>query len=298
MDVLRKSAGWGLLGIAGVVWLLCLLPATQPPPDFSLPFLVGTMAFLFGCAMAFPRPGELVDARHECQVRRWNNGLVCVFLIPMGVLCLMTLTHQSRPPPRSSQCKSNLKQIGLALHEYHSKYGCFPPAYIADAEGRPMHSWRVLILPFLDQLPLYKQYRFDEPWNGPNNQRLTDKALAIYTCPSDDQTEKNGRSRFTSYVAIVGPETAWPGGKSVADRDISDGFANTLLVVEVANSRIPWAEPRDLQIRQMAPTINSKSGQGISSRHGNGANVLIADGSAENLQAWVTAHAGDKQDDF
>lgn len=189
---------------------------------------------------------------------------------------------------RRSQCKNNLKQIGLALHNYHDQYGCFPPAYLADENGRPMHSWRVLLLPFLDQVVLYKKYRFEEPWDGPNNCKLADQIVAVYNCPSDAPDQKHNASSMTSYLAVVGPETAWPGSSSTSFEKFKDGTSNTLLVVEVANSGIHWMEPRDLHVLQMSPTVNAKSGQGISSRHTGGAHLLRADGSVWYVSEQIT----------
>jgi hypothetical protein len=90
---------------------------------------------------------------------------------------------------------------------------------------------------------------------------------------------KGGRvtSPMTSYVALIGPDTVWPGNKPMQISDITDGTDATLLVVEVSNSGIHWMEPRDLHVSQMAPTINSKSGQGISSGHIDGAYVVLTD---------------------
>jgi Protein of unknown function (DUF1559) len=68
----------------------------------------------------------------------------------------------------------------LAVANYHETYGCFPPAYVADRDGKPIHSWRVLILPFLEQQELYRAYNFDEPWNGPNNRKLASRVGKIY----------------------------------------------------------------------------------------------------------------------
>jgi prepilin-type processing-associated H-X9-DG protein len=243
--------------------------------------------------------------------KQWGtSSYVAVFLLlsPLiGVFCLNPFHLGGHTQAaRRSQCKYNLKQIGLAVHNYHEKFGCFPPAFIADENGRPVHSWRVLILPFLDQAPLYNKYRFDEPWDGPNNSKLANAILPIYNCPSDDHGGTSNSSTATDYVAIVGGETAWPESGSAAIADIRDGTSNTLLVVEVANSGIHWMEPRDLHVVQMAPTVNAKSGQGISSRHTGGANGLIADGSvrfipdsrsATELRAWLTAHAGDVSKD-
>ena len=244
------------------------------------------------------------------QPTQWRrSGRTAFFwLAPLIVVpCLLSLEPGGRNASRRSQCKNNLKWIGLALHNYAETYGSFPPAYIADENGRPMHSWRVLILPFLDQAPLYNQYHFDEPWDGPNNSKLASTILAVFNCPSDDHGGTGNASTMTNYVAIVGPETAWPDGRATTFQDISDGTSATLLVVEVANSGIHWMEPRDLHVVQMAPTVNAKSGQGISSRHTAGAHGLIADGAvrfvqesvaAEILRAWLTAHAGDESSNF
>src|SRR5204863_151662 len=86
---------------------------------------------------------------------------------------LTTAIRDAHEAARRSNCKGELKQIGLALLNYREVYGCFPPAFIADESGRPMHSWRVLILPYIDHVSLYYEYRFDEPWDGPNNRKLS-----------------------------------------------------------------------------------------------------------------------------
>src|SRR6476661_8060061 len=110
--------------------------------------------------------------------------LVVIAIIAVLVALLLPAVQQAREAARRSQCKNNLKQIGLALHNYHDVNGCFPPAYIADENGKPMHSWRVLILPYLDQAALHTEYNFSEPWDGPNNSRLLARRPAVYACPS------------------------------------------------------------------------------------------------------------------
>ena len=91
----------------------------------------------------------------------------------------------AREAARRSQCANNLKQIALAMHNYHDVFKSFPPAVITDKNGRPMHSWRVAILPFIEQAALYKNYKFDEPWDGPNNRNLDNIAIPVFRCPSD-----------------------------------------------------------------------------------------------------------------
>ena len=195
---------------------------------------------------------------------------------------------------RRCQCTNRLKLIALALHSYHDVYGSFPPAYIANEDGRPMHSWRVLILPFLEQQSLYDQYDFDEPWNGPNNSKIAAVGPDLFHCPSEcaercgDTSEEH--SSMTNYVAIVGPTAAWPGSRPACFKDFTDGTSETVLVVEVANSGIHWMEPRDLHVLQMAPNINPPTGQGISSYHADfgGAQVAFADGSVHFLSIDIT----------
>ena len=92
---------------------------------------------------------------------------------------LLPAVQAARESKRQMVCAQNLKQIGLAMHAYHQKYGSFPPAYIAGKDGKPKHSWRLLILPFLDQEDLYREYRFDEPWNGPHNSQLAAHATSL-----------------------------------------------------------------------------------------------------------------------
>ena len=124
------------------------------------------------------RPGQRPTNRWRQLAKRWYAVA--------GVLAICALTYQAflgvstpRESPRRSQCRNNLKNIGLALHNYHEAHGCFPPAFVADANGKPMHSWRVLILPYLDQGPSRKMYSFNEPRDGPNNKKLSAYSVAI-----------------------------------------------------------------------------------------------------------------------
>jgi type II secretory pathway pseudopilin PulG len=243
--------------------------------------------------------------------RRWYQltlieCLVIALIISLLTALLLPAVQQASSGGPRERCKNNLKQIGLALHRYHEKHGTFPPAYIADANGRPMHSWRVLILPFLGYQELYDEYRLDEPWDGPHNSQLSDRILAEFNCPGSREA-KLSPTTMTSYVAVVGPETAWPGDQPVSIGDISDGTANTLLVVEVLNSGIHWMEPRDLHTLQMASTVNAKAGQGISSVHLGGAHVQECDGAvrfimestpASQLRALLTRGGSDDAGEF
>ena len=236
-------------------------------------------------------------------VWRWQFGTIGKTLAGLTIFVMFTtscLPWIGTPAyvARQSACSNYLKQIAVALHNYHDIYDSFPPAYIADENGRPMHSWRVLILPFMEQQPTYDKYRFDEPWDGPNNSLLADRIKNFYACPNDNDPKN---SVETSYVAIIGLNTAWQGEKALTFADFADGTSNVLMVVEVHNSGIHWMEPRDLHVTQMTRTINAKHGQGISSEHPKGAQAVFTDGAVkflpadtppDVLQSWINRNDG------
>jgi hypothetical protein len=177
---------------------------------FLVAAVIGTSlgAFgLYGLPVAVMALGTIGAIRLSRAEWRWVPLLLALAGL-MG-LCMMGPPMEPRGiGSRPGKCVNNLKQIALALHNYHDDHGCFPPAYVADANGRPMHSWRVLILPYLEQKVLYDQYDFTEPWNGPNNSKLLATPPDTYGCPSDDRTCGVTGAWPTSYLAVVGAETA------------------------------------------------------------------------------------------
>jgi hypothetical protein len=164
---------------------------------------------------------------------------------------------------------------------YHDEHGHLPPAYIADAQGRPMHSWRVLILPYLGLNDLYQQYDFCEPWDGPNNRELASQMPRTYAFPGYD---KPGCTT-TNYFAVVGQQTIWPGGDTTSFDEIKDGSAFTILLVENLGMEVHWMEPRDLSLAEMDFTINSPAG--VSSIYDAPA-VVMADAGVRRLGKNVT----------
>jgi hypothetical protein len=209
---------------------------------------------------------------------RWNPGglgWLLAGLAIIGLLLAMLLPSvRSGPNPRRAACLKNLGQVGVALLRYEGAHGQLPPAFTVDQHGRPMHSWRALILPFFDDTSMAEAYRFDEPWDGPNNRRLANQAPSFYRCPSDLSP-----SSMTSYVAITGPGTVW--GKPLATVPPADQ-SKTILVIEVGGPNINWLEPRDLDIRQIGKQARSAPPSDISTRHGC-AGAVHADASVEWL---------------
>jgi hypothetical protein len=143
-----------------------------------------------------------------------------------------------------------------------------------------MHSWRVLILPWLEQKEIYDRYRFDEPWDGPNNRKLHDLVVSAYVCPSH-----RGQGHATAYLAVVGSGTAWHGSEPVRLEDVADGPDRTVQVVEVTSPSIHWMEPLDLEFDRMSPAIHGPDDRtpGPSSAHPGGAHVLQVSGAVRFL---------------
>jgi prepilin-type processing-associated H-X9-DG protein len=172
------------------------------------------------------------------------------------------------------------KQTALGILACEERTSTFPPAYTVDAQGRRMQSWRDSILPWFQEMPLYNEYRHDEPWDGPNNRRLHGEQLhGCYRCPAD----LSEPTTATDIVAVVGPDTAWPETMPNCSKNCVKGASHTALLVEVARSGIHWMEPRDLELSDFDATINSRSGRGLSSNHAAGVNVAMADGSVRCL---------------
>ncbi len=240
----------------------------------------------------------------------WRLGFWMLVLLSVLVLAFMLFlptVQSARENPNHMQCSNNLRQIAIALHNYHEANKCFPPAFIADKDGKPMHSWRVLILPYLGQRELYDQYDFNEPWNGPNNRKLLSARPSTYVCPSDEGARATGPAR-TSYVAIVGANAAWYDDKprSLDDAEFrahastTNLLAETILLAETA-SAIDWTEPKDLSLDALQRAGASPDAVTVSSKHGcyghdmfydyeydmpSGAFILLADGSTTFLGFW------------
>lgn len=138
--------------------------------------------------------------------------------------------------------QNNLKQIAIAMHNYADTYKHFPPAVLTSKDGNKTqpYSWRVAILPYLEQAQLYNQYRFNEPWDSENNKLVLAQMPAVYRAPGD----KPG-STFTSYFGLVGKGTIFSRPEGARFADITDGTSNTLMFVE-SKQDTPWTKPEDI----------------------------------------------------
>ena len=202
--------------------------------------------------------------------------IVVICIVGILIVLFLPATRSARPAARRMQCMNNLKQIGLALHNYADVYQSFPPAYTVDADGRPLHSWRTLILPYLDQAPLYRTIDLSKPWDDPANAAARETSLQVYRCPNADIP-----ANCTTYVGNAAPNGSFHPTESRNPADFTDGTSNTLMVIEVsAEDAVPWMAPQD-DDGQWALAFSSDT----TLPHEEGVQALIADGSVQFLSA-------------
>lgn len=236
-------------------------------------------------APAFNRPESSAAGRSSYK---WL--VILTLLLPVAFLAILAVVgavvamiypamQASREAQRQVECWNNLQRIGLAFKRYHDDHGCFPPAYLADENGEPMHSWRVLILPQLDEEFLYSEYNFDQPWDSPRNQALAQLMPDVYDCPSDRDTW----GFETSYMMLVGPGTISDGPGTTSMDEITDGKDRTIVLVETTGNPAYWMEPTDLDTEGISFRVNDPVSEGIQSNHSGGAHVLFVDGSVHFL---------------
>ena len=246
-----------------------------------------------------------VDAMHDEhrseRPSKAANGLMplCIVLLILAFVAAMGIPawQANRESKFRRSCANNLKTLSLAIHNYHGVYRRFPPAYLADSRGKPMHSWRVLLLPFLGEEELYRQYDFQKPWDSPENLRLTDRIPAVYRCPSDTAPPP-GKTR---YVVVVGNDTAFVGRESVKLSQIRDGTSNTIMFVE-SNTPVTWLAPIDLRYDDLSLEVNSSEENQLGSPHPAGMLTTVCDGSVryvpdstnkESIKALLTRSGGE-----
>jgi prepilin-type processing-associated H-X9-DG protein len=207
--------------------------------------------------------------------------LIGLFVCGGGMVALLLPAVQAaREAARRAQCSNNLKQIAIAMHNYHDTYKSFPPAYTVDANGKPLHSWRTLLLPFLESNAIYQQIDLNEPWDSPKNKPFNSVVIQTYHCPDNPSVTD------CSYVAVIGKNTVFQGSTPVKIADILDGTSQTIMIVEMQSNARSWMEPVDLDASKMTSIINSGPND-PGSFHPGGLNVSMADGSVRFITQTV-----------
>ncbi|MGA2799540.1 MAG: DUF1559 domain-containing protein [Thermoguttaceae bacterium] len=223
------------------------------------------------------------------------------FLFFFGIICswLLLANSSAREAARNAGCIHKLKAFGFALQCYHDANKHFPLVNICDKNGKPLFSWRVQILPMMEYGSIYGSLKIDEPWNSPHNAKVLSQVLLEYQCPSAHR-EKN--DCFTNYIAIIGAGTAWREDGPVKLSDLPDRGSHTIMAVEVVNSGVHWAEPRDLTVEEALEGLKTGKGLRISTAHPSVINVLFANDMFQSLPTkmpislWQKLLAGEVKD--
>ena len=243
-------------------------------------------------------------------------AVLIVLFIPLSAFygLLIPALPAAREAAKRMTCTGAAKPLCLALHNYHDIYGSFPPAYTADENGKPLHSWRVLLLPYIEQQRLYDKIRLDEPWDSEYNQQFHEVQIGTFQCPTrrDEMSSarktcnvfvKNRellRTANCDYSVVIGEDTTFPGTTTVTYNDITDKKSETILVVE---RMIPvnWMAPNNEIRFDVASQGVNRNLLGIGSEHWGrcGAWIGFADGSIKfldettDIEPLLTKSAGD-----
>ena len=193
------------------------------------------------------------------------------------VALLLPAVQSAREAARRAQCTNNLKQMLLADHNFLSATNAFPRD-ITDKDGKPLLSWRVAILPYLEQAELYNKFKLDEPWDSPHNKELVKEMPPLFVCPSRSKPEPF----TTTYRGFAGQGAMFETGQDIPIAAITDGTSNTIMLSESSEAVI-WTKPDDLPFDPQAkPSL-----YGAGSNHPGGCNCGFADGSVRFIKKSI-----------
>lgn len=246
--------------------------------------------------------GMLTPKRNSKRIVLEVEGIENTATIGTLVGLLLPAVQAARQAAMRMDSSNNLKQLGLAMHNYESAYRSLPATAILERDtGKPLLSWRVAILPFIEQAALYNQFHLDEPWDSPHNIKLLDMMPITYQSKS-----KNVKPGHTVYVAPVSEETLLRKDELAKFQDITDGTSNTIMLVEAGEeAAVPWTKPDDLDvdlknIAEVIAKLKNETGQPIfQACFGDGSvRAIDINIDLEILKALLTRAGGEVVGDF
>lgn len=254
-----------------------------------------------GQAMGMPR-------QKSSSGMPWIVVLVIVLVVAVfcgGILLslLLPAVQAAREAARRASCTNNMKHLGLGMHMFHDTNKRFPGYDDPDHPQYQPCSWRVQLMPYIEQDFVYQQYDRTQAWDSITNSVLEDTISPYYKCPSSPP----GAGTDTDYLTLVGPNGVFMQKGSTAIKDIRDGTSNTIMIVESHNSGVHWMDPRDLAIKDAKIVSVGSMGQGIKSHHPGVVNVTLCDGSVRSvsedidprlLQSMITRSGGEDVSGF
>lgn len=219
---------------------------------------------------------QLNDKVVSVEIKGDGNSQLAA--IGIGASLLLPAVQSAREAARRMNSSNNLKQIALAFHNYESANRRLPPQSNVDDDDKPLLSWRVHILPFIEHQELYEQFHLDEPWDSDHNIKLLDKMPKIYRSPNSKHTNK------TTYLIPLGKGTPFAEGTDARLADMLDGTSNTILALEANDDRaVPWTKPTDYEIDAEKPMT------GLLGLRPGGFLVVFGDGHVRFISETVEA---------
>jgi prepilin-type N-terminal cleavage/methylation domain-containing protein len=287
---------WFLFGWVPFLWRL--LWDASIDPEGTTVFVVCLALLLIGtqatCRWLYGRRGGESPRRWAW---RWTiSGLLMVVVAAGAGISALAVVHESvwlvsfdgawvtvLPARRyawDSASQNNLKQMAMALDMYHETHKKLPAGATFDAHGRVLHGWQTLMLPYVEQAPLYRQIELDCPWDDPHNLPAMKQVISIYLNPriAEDKSDGLALSHYAGNVHVLGP-------RPMSCKEITDGVSNTVLLGEVAAQFKPWGRPANW--RDPAVGLN-KSPDGFGRPGGEYVFFAFADGSVRRIADTVS----------
>ncbi|MFI4876455.1 MAG: DUF1559 domain-containing protein [Blastopirellula sp. JB062] len=190
----------------------------------------------------------------------------------------------ARRTAQNDASQANLKRIAAAMQSYYDVYNAYPPAYSVDAKGKPLLSWRVLLLPYLGHQATYDRFRLDLPWDDPHNMAMASGMPDVY----HSFGESGSFHLETRFVVIQGKRTLFPPSGDVSQDDVKDEMETLLLVVEKNGPGILWIQPDDLSLNRDTLSIENDPNNASMLTNGLTGNVVMANGDAFLLPDFTT----------
>jgi prepilin-type processing-associated H-X9-DG protein len=192
------------------------------------------------------------------------------------------------------QGQNNLKQLSLAMHNYAATLGGRLPANATySKDGKPLLSWRVLILPYIEQQQLYQEFHLNEPWDSEHNKKLLAKMPKVYASPED---EKTVQEHVTHYQAFLDKGAFFEGKQGLRfPAEFVDGTSNTIMFVEAAKA-VPWSKPEDIPYdpAKPLPKLGLPGARGFNAAMCDGSVRMISHNiTQQTLRSAITRNGGE-----
>lgn len=233
-----------------------------------------------------PDPSNLKMSRSSVWFLRkqvWISlalGMVLFGILAASMMVLQPGLKSMQEQRNLVGCRNNIQKIAIALQSYCDKHGTYPPPVITDAAGKPLYSWRVLLLPFLGYPDLAKDFNYNEAWDSSQNMAVVRRMPSVFASPASADAQGMGE---TTYMLLTGNNTLFPPTGPLSSKDVSDPPGETLLVVEVRNGGLSWTQPGDIDVAKLKYQISAAGKDAVGGNHKGGAVVATVDGKSAVL---------------